>query len=495
MDALAELKTRLHTITALEQAAMVLMWDQATHMPGPGGTARGAQLAALKQITHERATDAALGRLLDGLDDRKLAGADAALVRVARFDFDRKRRVPATLVERIAAHEVTSYQAWEAAREAADFALVAPALAQTVALSRQYADCFADADHVADPLIEMADPGQTVAHIQPLFTDLRQRLVPLVRAVAERAGEEPTLAGHFPEAAQLAVSRRIAGRFGYDFERGRLDLSAHPFTTSFSIDDVRITTRVREDDLTECLYSTLHEAGHGMYEQGVDRVFEGTPVAAGTSSGLHESQSRLWENQVGRSRGFCEAFFPLLREAFPQPLQGWDPERFYRAINRVRPSLIRTDADELTYNLHVMLRFDLELQLLTGDLDVSDLPEAWNGRIHADLGVTPADPNQGVLQDIHWFAGPVGGAFQGYTLGNIYSAQLFRAACRAHPEVGRQMAEGRFDALRNWLTANVYRHGRSIPADTVVTRATGQPPSIDPYMDYLTDKYGALYGL
>jgi carboxypeptidase Taq len=493
---LNNLRRRLGTITALEQASMVLMWDQATYMPQAGGRARGEQLAALKAAAHEQSTDLDLGRLLDRLENvLDLSPVDAALVRVSREDFDKKARIPAELVAQTAAHEVESYQAWEMAREANDFSLVAPKLEKTVGLSRAYADCFPGYAHIADPLIDIADPGQTVSRIVPLFDGLRQALVPLVQAVTEADAPPPLPAGPYDADAQLAFSRMVAERFGYDFSRGRLDRSAHPFTISFSIDDVRITTRVRDDDPTECLFSTFHEAGHGMYEQGIDLAYEGTPVAAGTSSGLHESQSRLWENLVGRSRPFWNHFYGDLQATFPVQLGGLLLDDFYRSINRVSRSLVRTGADELTYNLHVMLRFDLELALLTGDLAVADLPDAWVARMEADLGLTPPDHNMGVLQDVHWFAGQVGGAFQGYTLGNIYCAQLFDAALTRQPELAGQIEAGDFAGLLAWLTEHVYRHGRALNADQVVLQASGKPATIDPYVTYLDVKYRGLYGL
>ncbi|MBI5137030.1 MAG: carboxypeptidase M32 [Nitrospirae bacterium] len=491
-----ELRRYLQTITALEQAAFVLMWDQATYMPAAGGHARGAQLAAIKQEAHQRATSPALGRLLDTLDAAPgLDAENAAMVRVARRDYEIRRQVPAALVRRIARAHVASHMAWEAARAANDFAVATKALEKNLELSRAYAACFPGAAHVADPLIDISDPGQTVAQVGPMFEGLRKELVPLVRAVQAADAPRAVPRGRYPQADQIAFSRQVATAIGYDFGRGRLDLSTHPFTVAVSADDVRITTRVREDDFSECLFSTVHEAGHGIYEQGIDRAFAGTPVAEGASAGLHESQSRLWENLVARSRPFWEHFYPRLQATFPEPLAGLELDGFLRAINRVRPSLIRTDADEVTYNLHVMMRFDLELELLSGALAVRDLPEAWVARMEADLGVTPPDHNLGALQDLHWFDGHVGGAFQGYTLGNVYSAQLFEAACRAHPDIVPHMAQGRFDTLRGWLTANVHRFGRAKTAAQVIADATGGAPDSAPYVAYLKRKYGAMYGL
>jgi carboxypeptidase Taq len=299
----------------------------------------------------------------------------------------------------------------------------------------------------------------------------------------------------FPEGAQLGFGLEVVQRLGYDLQRGRQDRTHHPFMIKFSQGDVRITTRARESYLAEALFSTIHEAGHALYEQGFPVDLEGTPLANGASAGLHESQSRLWENLVGRSRGFWRYYYPKLQGVFPSQLGSVPLEAFYRAINRVERSLIRTDADEVTYNLHVMIRFDLELALLEGNLSVADLPGAWRERYGNDLGVTPPDDRDGVLQDMHWFSGTIGGAFQCYTLGNLMSAQLFDAACGIHPAIRVEIAQGEFGTLLGWLRENVHRHGRKFSAAEIVERATGGPLSIEPYLRYLRDKYEELYEL
>jgi carboxypeptidase Taq len=318
----------------------------------------------------------------------------------------------------------------------------------------------------------------------------------MVKAITEQApaDDSPVRAG-FPETDQLVFGERIARDFGFDFERGRQDKTHHPFATSFSIGDVRITTRFQENDLTDGLFSTLHEAGHAMYEQGIDPALEGTPLASGTSSGVHESQSRTWENLVGRSRGFWQHYYPKLQEAFPSQLGQVSLDSFYRAINKVSRSLIRTDADEVTYNLHVMLRFDLEVQMLEGKLEIKDLPEAWHTRYQADLGLHAPSDVDGVLQDVHWYAASIGGVFQGYTLGNIMSGMFYEAALKAHPEIGQQITEGEFGTLHEWAKENIYRHGSKFTANELVERITGGPLRIEPYIDYLRGKYGELYRL
>ncbi|MEA2937810.1 MAG: carboxypeptidase Taq, partial [Alphaproteobacteria bacterium] len=349
---------------------------------------------------------------------------------------------------------------------------------------------------IADPLIDDADPGMTAAAIRTLFTALRRELVPIVRAISEQAvADDHCLRGPFEERPQLEFGLNVARRLGYDLERGRLDKTHHPFCTKFSAGDVRITTRVREDELGDALFSTVHEAGHAMYEQGVSRALEGTALGAGTSAGVHESQSRLWENVVARSRGFWEHFYPELQRTFRDQLAGVPLESFYRAINKVARSLIRTDADEVTYNLHVMLRFELELNLLEGKLAVKDLPDAWRAAMQADLGLVPPDDRDGCLQDVHWYSGGIGGVFQGYTIGNILSAQFHAAAVKAHPNIPREISNGEFGTLHGWLRDNIYRHGRKFTPNELVERATGGPMSMEPYLAYLRAKYGEIYRL
>jgi carboxypeptidase Taq len=335
----------------------------------------------------------------------------------------------------------------------------------------------------------------TTASIRKLFAELRKELVPIVRAICDQpVADDTCLHGAFGEAPQIAFSLAVAQRLGYDLGRGRLDKTHHPFCTRFASGDVRITTRIRGDDIGEALFSTVHEAGHAMYEQGVSTALDGTPLGSGVSAGVHESQSRLWENVVGRGRAFWEHFYPVLREAFPH-FKNVPLDDFYRGINKVQRSLIRTDADEVTYNLHVMMRFDLELDMLEGRLAIKDLPEAWRARIEADLGVAPPDDRDGCLQDVHWYSGSIGGGFQGYTIGNILAAQFFAAAGKAHPGIPKEIGRGEFAPLHGWLRDNLYRHGRKFTPDELIERATGSPMSMRPYLAYLRLKYGELYRL
>jgi carboxypeptidase Taq len=497
---LAELKTRCREISDLYSSCSVLHWDQATYMPPEGADARGRQVAMLAQLAHERLVAPAMGRLIEALTPygERLPhdSDDAGVIRTARRDYEKAIKVPADYVARASAHSSASYQAWTQARPANDFKRMVPYLEKTLELSREYSAFFAPYAHIADPHVDNADEGMTTAAIRKLFGELKRGLVPLLDAICARPeADDSCLRSDFPQSEQLEFARLAAERIGYDFERGRLDLTRHPFCTTFSEGDVRITTRVNENDLGDALFSTLHESGHAMYEQGVDAALAATPAGRGASAGVHESQSRLWENIVARSRGFWEYFYPALQRRFPEQLSDVPLDPFHRAINKVARSLIRTDADEVSYNLHIMLRFDLELKMLEGRLAVKNLSEAWRAAMQSDLGIAPPDDRDGCLQDVHWYSGAIGGAFQSYTIGNILAAQFFAAALKAHPEIPGDVARGEFAALLGWLRDNIYRHGAKFPPNELIKRATGAPLSMQPYLGYLREKYGALYGL
>jgi carboxypeptidase Taq len=497
---LGDLKVRLLEVNDLESAADLLAWDQETYMPIGGGSARARQLSTLRRLAHEKFIDPAIGRLLDNLqpyaEGLPYDSDDASLIRVARRDYERATKVPAPFVAEMGSHLAISYQAWTRARPANDFATMQPLLEKTLDLCRQWAEFFPGYEHIADPLIDLSDEGMRATTLRALFAELRQQLVPLVQTItAQPPADDSCLRQEFPEDQQLAFGLQVARQIGYDFDRGRQDLTHHPFMTKFSLGDVRITTRTQRNNLTEALFGTIHESGHAMYEQGIRMEFEGTPLANGTSAGVHESQSRLWENVIGRSRDFWRFLYPQLQTAFPSQLGAVSLDTFYRAINKVEHSLISTAADEVTYNLHVMIRFDLELELLEGRLAVRDLPEAWRERYRTDLGIVPPDDRDGVLQDMHWFGATIGGVFQGYTLGNIMGAQFFAAAMVAHPEIPSQIARGEFGSLHGWLRENICQHGRKFTASELMERITGGPLSIEPYMRYLRGKYGELYSL
>jgi carboxypeptidase Taq len=495
-----QLKSLLAEINDINAASALLYWDQATYMPLRGAAARGRQLATLKQIAHEKFTDGTIAQLLDDLTsyaaNLPYTSDEASLLRLVRRSCDRASRIPAAFTARFSHLKSECYQAWAKARPANDFSLVQPYLERMLEMSREYSSFFPEAEHVADPHIEASDYGMSARSIQAIFAELRQQLVPVVQAILACPPIDDTcLHQHYPEADQLNFTYQVLSQMGYDLERGRQDKTLHPFMTNFSINDVRITTRIYENELSQGLFSTIHEMGHAFYELGNAPEFEGTPLAGGISSGVHESQSRLWENLVGRSRPFWHYFYPQLQAAFPTQLGNVSLETFYRAINKVSRSLIRTDADEVTYNLHVMIRFDLELALLEGNLAVRDLPEAWNERYRSDLGIVPTTNSDGVLQDVHWYTGQIGGMFQGYTLGNLMSAQFYEAALLADPQISSQLEQGNVTPLHNWLQERIYVHGRKFTAAEIVQRVTNVPLSTAPLMRHIRKKYGDLYSI
>lgn len=491
---LADLKSRLSEAEDMGSVASLLNWDQSTYMPPGGAPARGRQMALIGRLSHQMLTDPEIGRLLDDLQPYRESldpdSDDAAYLRVARRAYDQFACVPGDLMAEFYQHRAVAYQTWATARPANDFTAVRPMLEKTLDLSRRLASHFPGYDHIADPLIDFADEGMKAETIRKVFGELRAELVPLLREVMERPEvDDSCLYQTYPEEGQRAFGEKVIGKLGYDFERGRQDKTHHPFMTKFSLGDVRITTRFQPDFLANGLFSTIHESGHAMYEQGIDMAYEGSPLGNGASAGIHESQSRLWENVVGRSRVFWRYFYPQLQEVFPKQLGDVELDTFYAAINKVQPSLIRTEADQMTYDLHVMIRFDLELALLEGTLDVADLPDAWRARYESDLGVAPPDDRDGVMQDVHWYGGLIGGSFQGYTLGNILSAAFYQQALLAHPEIPADIGRGEFETLHGWLRDNIYRYGSKFTPDQLIERVTGAPLSIDPYMAYLRGKF------
>lgn len=496
----SELRARLGEIDDLNSAAALLHWDQATYSPPGGVAARGRQLATLARLAHEKQTDPRLGALIAILLDSPGVPPEAkepeadALLQAAKRDFQRAARVPAEFAARLSAHTARTFEAWTYARPTNDWARVCPLLEQTLDLSRELASFFpiAPGGHLADPLIDFSDPGFSAASVRTLFEELRRDLVPLVEMATQNPPrDDAILHGDFPLDSQWDFASQIVGAVGYDWDRGRMDETHHPFMTRFSIGDVRITVRQNQRDLTQLLFGALHEAGHALYEQNVAPEWENTPVAEGASSGLHESQSRLWENLVGRSDAFWHWAFPMLQNVFSSHFGARNRNDWMRAINRVKRTPIRVDADELTYNLHVLIRFELELLLLEGALEVRDLPEAWRALYKRDLGIEVESDRDGVLQDVHWFAGTIGGAFQGYTLGNILSAQFLAAARRDLGEAGLEDSwkQGDFAPLREWLTRHLYRFGRARTPAQLISDATGGPLTTAHYLLYLRQKF------
>jgi carboxypeptidase Taq len=498
-SALERLRLRQMDYCNLDRVISVLEWDEQVLMPPAGANARGRQLATVGKLSHEIQTAADLGELIEqaaaetsGLPD---TSDEASLVRVARRDYEHASRLPSSLVADLARHRVAAFEAWSLARQANDFALFSPHLANTIDLSRRMAEHLGYQEHPYDALLDIHEPDMKASDIRDIFADLKRDLVPLIRRIAssEETVDDSLLRLTYDIERQKAFGEMLATEIGFDFSRGRQDVAVHPFQTTFSRDDVRITTRYNSNDLIDALFSTLHEAGHGLYELGSAPELEQTILAGGSSSGVHESQSRLWENVVGRSLPFWSRFYPSLKNAFPDALQGVDVERFYRAINKVQPSLIRVDADEVTYNLHVLLRFEMEMDFLEGSYPLTDAPEVWNEKMEAYLGIRPTNDTLGILQDIHW-TGTLG-SFPSYTIGNILALQLYDHAQLDLPDLASQIARGQFDSLRSWLTDRVYRHGRKFSPKELIFRVTGEPLQTRSYMSYLHEKFGAMYRL
>jgi carboxypeptidase Taq len=494
------LTARLSEILNIRGAAAVLGWDQHVYMPPGGAPARGAQMGTLANLAHTMfvapETGELISRAADEVRDLPYDSLEASQVRVAQRDYEDDTKVPASLVSEMIQHGVEANSVWVQARQQNDYALFAPYLQKTIELSRRFASYVGYEDRIYDALLHQFEPGMKSADVERIFNDLKAELVPIVHAIAQRAEsvDDSVLHQPFDEVGQEAFGRMIAERFGYDFNRGRLDRTVHPFAISFSRDDVRITTRYDPNFLSTSLFGTMHEAGHAMYEQGIGRELEHTVLARSASLGVHESQSRLWENVVGRSLPFWQHFYPQLQERFPEQLSGVDVQTFYRAVNKVQPSLIRVEADEVTYTLHIMLRFEMEQDLIEGRYGVEDAPEVWNQKMREYLGITPPNDTLGILQDTHWSGGMMG-YFPTYALGTILSLQLYDTAVKARPEIPEQTARGEFDALLGWLREHVHQPGAKFEPPELIERATGQPLQSHSYIRYLKEKYGAIYGI
>jgi carboxypeptidase Taq len=491
------LEDRLAMISDVNAARKILNWDRQTYMPEGGIAARAEQSATLSCLVHEMLFSEETARLLDSLDEPEADSEGSAMVRLARREYERAAKLPNDLVKELSRATALAQPAWERARARSDWTSFEPHLEKIVPLQRESAECLGYEDHPYDALLDLYEPGAEKARLQEIFEELKAELVPLIHeisAISDGDRSRP-LYGRFDEKKQEEFVRQVVSDFGYDWKRGRLDRVVHPFCTSpGGPDDVRITTRFDPGWLSPALFATLHEAGHAMYEQGIDPVYSRTPLSGSASMGVHESQSRLWENLVGRSRTFWSFYYPRLGETFPEALGDADLETFYRAINEVKPSMIRVEADELTYNLHVLLRFELEVALLEGELSVCELPAAWNARMEEYLGVTPENHAAGALQDVHWAAG-LFGYFPTYTIGNVLSAQLFEEVTRAHPNILEEIAGGEFGRLLGWLRENIHRHGSRYDPGELIERATGRSLETAPYLRYLKDKFGEMYGL
>jgi carboxypeptidase Taq len=494
-----ELLRRAREEALLASCAALLGWDEETTMPAGGAGHRAAQLALLAGLGHARAVDPRVGELLAEVEGSDLVAdplAPAAVnVREWRRLYDRAVRLPRSLVEEMARVTTLAQREWAAARRSADYAPFRPWLERVFHLKRCEAQSLGGPD-AYDTLLEEYEPDTTAAEVAHLLDALRRELVPLAQALADAGHrpEEALLCREFPVERQKSFGAAAAAALGFDFLRGRLDVATHPFCTSLGPADCRLTARYRENDLSEGFFTILHEVGHGLYEQGLEAGHWGTPMAEAPSLGLHESQSRLYENLVGRSQAFWRYFFPLARRTFPEALDGVAPDDFHRAVNAVRPSLIRVRADEVTYNLHILVRFELERALLSGDLPAADLPAAWAEVYDRHLGLTPGDDAEGCLQDGHWASGLIG-YFPTYTLGNVFAAQLF---ARANADLGGlegPFGRGDFGGLLAWLRERIHRQGQRYPAGRLIELATGAPPDPGPLVRSLRARYGELYGL
>jgi carboxypeptidase Taq len=496
--AYADLIRRVRDAGVLGSCAGLLGWDERTYMPRGGAAHRGEQMALLARLGHEMLTDPRVGEALAAVEGSKPEpDSDAAAnVREIRRNVDRATKLPKDLVEELARITSQAQSVWQEARQKNNFALFRLWLEKIIALKRREAAAVGYTDHPYDALLDEYEPGATTAEIRELFAELAAGLVPIVEAIAGSPKRPDTEVLHreFPTDRQQIFAQSAAAAIGFDFDGGRLDTTTHPFCSGLGPGDCRITTRYNPRFLNEAFFGVLHEAGHGLYEQNLPADQHGTPLGTAASLGIHESQSRLWENQVGRSRPFWEHLFPRARQTFPAALRDVSLDQWLFAVNDVRPSFIRVEADEATYNLHISLRFELEQALMTGDLAPPDLPGAWNEKFQKMLGLTPPDDARGCLQDIHWSFGGFG-YFPTYTLGNLYAAQFMTAARRDLSGLDDDFRRGEFGRLKNWLTENIHRHGQRYRARELCRRVTGQSLDHQPFLGYLRTKFAPLYGL
>lgn len=506
IDDLKPLITYLKETQNIKSAIALLSWDQETYMPSGSAQARAEQLSGLMGLVHERQVGQEMSKLLSAsidLETGELVTGEtrcnapaAALLREAWHDYHRATKLPESFVRELGLETALAHPVWVDARKRKDFKHFAPSLHKIVALKKRETEFLGYKDSPYDALLDAYEPDMTVAQLVPIFSSLKDKLLPLLEKIAASPHQPRIdfLSAFYDESAQIGFGEQVLTAMGFSFESGRQDLSAHPFTTSFHPSDVRLTTRVDTHDLLSSLFSSIHEGGHGLYDQGLSQAYFGTPLGETISLGIHESQSRLWENSVGRSRSFWKYFFPMLKETFPAPLKDVDLETYYAGINRVKPSLIRVESDEVTYNLHIMLRFEIERALIEEDFPVERLSERWNDMMESYLGIKPENDAEGVLQDIHW-AGGAFGYFPTYTLGNLYAAQLFNQAEKEIADLTVQMEKGKLLSLKTWLNEKVHRWGRQFGSDTLIRKITGEPLSPDYFSDALNEKYTELYRL
>lgn len=494
-----ELIRRCKEIALLSSCSEMLNWDEETYMPPRGVEHRGRQLALLVGLRHERLVDPRLGELLDVLEDSSLVdepnSPEAANIREVRRAFDRKRKLPRELLEEMVRVTTTAQREWSVAYRSSDFASFRPWLQKIVALKRREAEALERGGSLYDALLEDYEPGARSESLEQMFSALKTELRPLIDKIAESEiqPDKEILRREFPVDTQRSFCRAVAEGLGFDFNSGRIDETVHPFCASIGAGDTRIATRYSARDFNQGLFAVIHEVGHAFYEQGLDPAHDGTPAGTTASLGVHESQSRLWENLVGRSIAFWQHFFPLAKKAYGAALRNVSLRDFHLAINCVSPSFVRAEADEVTYNLHVLIRFELERALLNGHLEIEDLPDAWSASYERNLGIVPSNDREGCLQDGHWASG-LFGYFPTYTLGNLIAAQLFARARSEMGDLTSRFSQGDFSGLLGWLRENIHRQGRVYSANQLIEKVTGSPPGPRPFIEMLEQKYGELYG-
>ncbi|NLN70141.1 MAG: carboxypeptidase M32 [Chloroflexi bacterium] len=496
MQALFE---RVAEFSDLEGIMALLGWDQQVYMPPGGAEERGLQSAALGRILHEKFATEEFGQLIADLEDEigdLNAETDVARsVKVIKRNYEKQVKVPLPLLMESIKAQTMAHEAWVQAKARSDFSIFKPHLETIVDLRKQYVELFQPYDHIYDPLLDDFEPGMKTADVKEIFDKLRPQQVELLQAITEKElPDNSFIKQPYKEDYQDLFGRHVITCFGYDWQRGRMDVAPHPFTTGFGLGDVRITTRYLKDDVGSALFSTMHESGHAMYAQGVSEKYKRHPLGGAASLAIHESQSRLWENIIGRSKEFWTYFYPSFQMLFPEYLAEVSLADFYRGINRVEPSFIRVEADEATYNMHIMLRLEIEIGLMEGTINVGDLPEIWNNKMQDYLGITPPDDARGVLQDIHWSGGMIG-YFPTYALGNLASVQLWEKLLQEHPNVPDEIAQAKFDTILAWMREHVHQYGAKYDPQEIMIKATGSKITPEPYMAYLRKKYAEIYDL
>lgn len=498
MSSFAELKTVMHTVADLGAATAVLGWDQETYMPHGAVEARSEQLATLSGLVHHYMTNDKTRAAVAASDTyvASLSPREQLVVTTFVKDHQRSLKMPSDLVEDQARVAALANDAWKRAKDAADFSIFRPLLERTVELKRREADLIGPAEHPYDNLLNDFEPGLTARELTPVFDRLRTGTERILAEIGPKSTNvnDDVLHRSYPEDEQLAFAKQVIETLGFSSKTGRVDISAHPFCTSFASTDVRLTTRIRRNDLRSCLFGLIHEAGHGMYEQGVSPELARTPSGQGASMGIHESQSLFWENVIARSQEFWEWALPKLRTAFPEQVADQTPGTFFRAINMMRPSLNRVESDELTYNLHIILRFEIERSLIDGTLAVKDIPEMWNAKMMQSFGIVPPSDAEGCLQDVHWSFGGIG-YFPSYTLGKLYAAMEWNALQVEMPDVKLRIANGDFAPIKEWLRTNIHDYGRTETPAQIAQRVCGRPLTEDDFLAYVGDKAKLVYNV